>query len=76
VLLTGYGIVSEGFDVRARAVTFTMLDQNSKKAATRATVSLYPGGVARSRAVSFEPDAAIFPAAATGLACAVRWMLT
>jgi len=67
VLLTGYGIVSEGFDVRARAVTFTMLDQNSKKAATRAIVSLYPGGVARSRAVSFEPDAAIFPRGSDGL---------
>ena len=28
VLVTGYGLLSEGFDVNARAVTFTVLDQN------------------------------------------------
>jgi hypothetical protein len=29
-LVAGYGLLSEGFDVNARAVTFTVLDQNSK----------------------------------------------
>jgi len=61
LLLTGYGILSEGFDVRARAVTFTLLDQASKKATTRSSVSLFPGGVSRSGGVRFDPNAAIFP---------------
>jgi len=67
VLLTGYGVLSEGFDVRARAVTFTLLDQTSKKAATRASVSLYPGGVIRSGGLGFTSDAAIFPLGIDGI---------
>jgi hypothetical protein len=67
VLLTGYGILSEGLEVRARAVTFTLLDQASKKATTRSSVSLYPGGVARSGGVRFTPDAAIFPLGPDGI---------
>jgi len=67
LLLAGYGILSEGFDVRARAVTFTLLDQNSKKAATRASVSLYPGGVAHGGGVRFDSDAAIFPLGVDGI---------
>jgi hypothetical protein len=66
VLLAGYGILSEGFAVRARAVTFTLLDQNSKKAATRASVSLYPGGVIRSGGVHFASDTAIYPTGIDG----------
>jgi hypothetical protein len=67
LLLAGYGVVSEGFDVRSRAVTFTLLDQTSKKAVTRASVSLYPGGVARSSGVRFDSDTAVFPIGTTGI---------
>ena len=67
VLLSGYGVLSQGFGVRARAVTFTVLDQNSKKAATRASVSLFPGGVLRSGGVRFATDTAVFPLGSDGL---------
>jgi hypothetical protein len=67
LLLAGYGILSEGFDVRARAVTFTLLDQTSKKATTRSSVSLYPGGIARSGGVRFDSDSAIFPIGTDGI---------
>jgi hypothetical protein len=65
LLLAGYGVLSEGFDIRARAVTFTLLDQNSKKAATRASVSLYPGGIARG-GLGFASDTAILSLGADG----------
>jgi hypothetical protein len=67
VLLSGYGVLSQGFGVRARAITFTVLDQNSKKAATRASVSLFPGGVLRSGGVRFATDTAVFPLGADGI---------
>ena len=67
LLLSGYGILSQGFGVRARAVTFTVLDQNSKKAATRASVSLFPGGILRSGGVRFSTDTAVFPLGSDGL---------
>jgi hypothetical protein len=65
LLLAGYGVLSEGFDIRARAVTFTLLDQNSKKAATRASVSLYPGGITRG-GLAFASDTAILSLGADG----------
>ena len=67
VLVTGYGLLSEGFDVRSRAVTFTLLDQNSKKAATRSSVSLYPGGITPGAGVRFASDVAVFPLGTDGL---------
>jgi hypothetical protein len=65
-LLTVYGILLEGFGVRTRAITFTMLDQDSKRAATRASVSMYPGGVAPSGGIAFASDAAVFPLGTDG----------
>lgn len=60
-LLTGYAFFLQGFGVRSRVVTFTVLDQNSKRAATRSSASLYPGGFRPSGGVRFTSDAAIFP---------------
>jgi hypothetical protein len=60
-LLAGYAIAGEGFGVRARAATFTMLDQVSKQAATRASVSLYAAGMSPGGGLSFPRDMAIFP---------------
>jgi hypothetical protein len=59
-LLAGYAVVGEGFGVRGRAVTFTMLDQATRQAATRATVSMYaagmtPGGLRIPRDVALYP---------------------
>ncbi|HET9942208.1 MAG TPA: hypothetical protein VFR05_02640, partial [Terriglobia bacterium] len=67
VLLAGYGILSQGFDVKSRAVTFTVLDQNSKKAATRVSASLYPGGVTPSGGLRFPSDTAVFSVGVDGL---------
>src|SRR5205823_3260225 len=61
VLLGGYAALNEGFAVRGRAQTFTMLDQNSRQAATRATVSLYAAGGAPSGGLLFPADVAVFP---------------
>jgi hypothetical protein len=66
ILVTGYGLLSEGFGVRSRAVTFTLLDQNSKKAATRSSVSLYPGGITPGAGVRFASDVGIFPLGTDG----------
>jgi len=61
VFLAGYAIAGEGFRVQGRAVTFTMLDQRSKLAATRATVSMYAAGMTPSAGLRFDRDAAVFP---------------
>jgi hypothetical protein len=60
VLLGGYVVLGEGLGVRARAVTFTMLDQLRKQAATRASVSLYAAGVTPSGGLRFAQDEAVF----------------
>ena len=66
VLLTGYAIADEGFQVQGRAVTFTMLDQAKKQAATRATISLYAPGLAPAAGLRFPRDMAVFPIGADG----------
>jgi hypothetical protein len=65
-LLTGYALADEGFRVQGRAVTFTMLDQAKKQAATRATVSLYAPGLAPTAGLHFSRDVAVFPIGADG----------
>jgi hypothetical protein len=67
MLLSGYALLSQGLDVRARAATFTVLDQASKRAATRSSVSLYPGGLMPSGGVQFTGDTAVFPLGTDGL---------
>jgi hypothetical protein len=61
LLLVAYGVVLEGFDIRTRAATFTILDEGARHAATRASVSLYTGGVAPGAGVRFPADMAVYP---------------
>jgi hypothetical protein len=61
LLLVAYGVLLEGFDVRVRAATFTVLDEGARHVATRASVSLYTGGVAPSAGVRFPSDVAVYP---------------
>jgi hypothetical protein len=65
-VLAGYAIAGEGFGVRARSETFTLLDQTMKQAATRASVSLYAAGMTPSGGLRFPRDMAIFPIGADG----------
>ena len=67
VLLTGYVVAVEGFGVRARAVTFTLLDETSNQAATHSNVSLYAAGLAPSSGLRFSRDVAVFPTDVTGM---------
>lgn len=61
VLLGGYVLAGEGFGVRGRAVTFTMLDQRTNQASTRTSASLYAAGMAPSGGLRFPRDVAVFP---------------
>jgi hypothetical protein len=65
-LLSGYALFLQGLDVRARAMTLTVLDQGSKRAATRSTVSLYPGGFMPNGGLQFAGDTAVFPLGTDG----------
>jgi hypothetical protein len=60
-VLAGYVVVVEGFGVRGRIVSFTLLDQGAGQAATRAAVSLYAAGRAPSGGLRFARDVAVFP---------------
>jgi hypothetical protein len=60
MLLGGYVLAGEGFGVRGRAVTFTMLDQVTNQASTRTSASLYAAGMAPSGGLRFPRDAAVF----------------
>ena len=66
VLLAGYAIVGEGFGVGGRAVTFTMLDQASRQAVTRATVSLYAAGMTPGGGLRVPRDVALYPVGPDG----------
>lgn len=59
VLLAGYAIAGEGFGVRGRAATFTILDQAGRQAATRAAVSLYAAGMTPGGGMNFPRDYAV-----------------
>ena len=60
ILLGGYAIAGEGFSVKGRALTFTILDQNTKQAATRATVSVYAAGLTPAGGLRFGRDVAVY----------------
>jgi hypothetical protein len=66
-LLAGYAIAGQGFGISGRAETFTFLDQSSKQAATRATVSLYAAGMAPWGGTQFSRDSLIFPTGPLGM---------
>jgi hypothetical protein len=59
-VLGGYALVGEGLGVHGRAVTFTMLDQVSRQAATRAAMSLYAAGMTPADGLQFARDSAVF----------------
>jgi len=66
VLLAGYALAGEGFGVHGRAVTFTILDEATKHAATRTTASMYAAGMTPSGGLRFDRDVAVFPIGPTG----------
>jgi hypothetical protein len=59
VLLAGYVLAGEGLGVRARAVTFTLLDQIRKEAVTRSSVSMYAAGMAPGGGLRYPRDLAV-----------------
>jgi hypothetical protein len=61
VLLAGYAVAGEGFGVHGRAATFTILDETTKQAATRASVSIYAAGMTPSGGLRFGRDVAVYP---------------
>jgi hypothetical protein len=65
-LLGGYVVAGEGFNVRSRAATLTLLDQTRQLAVTRGLVSLYAAGTAPSGGLRFPRDTAVFPVVPTG----------
>jgi hypothetical protein len=66
VLLAGYAIAGEGLRVHGRVLTFTMLDQGRKQAATRASVSVYAAGLTPSGGLRFARDVAVYPIGTEG----------
>jgi hypothetical protein len=67
VLLIGYAFLGEGYGVRSRAVSLTLLDQAAKQAATRSSVSLYAAGLTPSGGLRFDRNLAVFPFGTDGL---------
>ena len=66
LLLGAYVIAGEGFGVRGRAMTFTMLDQVRMQAVTRASMSLYASGMTPGGGLRFPRDVAVFPIGTEG----------
>lgn len=66
LLLAGYVVAGEGFGVRGRAMTFTMLDQVRMQAVSRASISLYASGMTPSGGLRFPRDVAVFPIGTDG----------
>ncbi len=58
--LFGYGIASDGFGVRSRVRSLTLLDQRSKSAVSWNRVTHY-AGLAPSAGLTFAPETAVFP---------------
>lgn len=75
VLLATYAVAIEGLAVYGRATTFTMLDQVSRQASTRAAVSLYAAGMTPSGGLRFPRDLAVFPLGRDGLGTRERLVL-
>src|SRR6185436_11864769 len=61
-----YAIGGEGFSVHGRAESFTVLDQQTRQAATRASVSLYAAGMTPSGGLRFSREMAVFPIGTDG----------
>jgi hypothetical protein len=74
-VLAAYAFLGEGLAIRGRAATFTLLDQTTKHAATRASVSLYAGGIAPSGGLTFPSQFAVFPLGSDGVGLRERTTL-
>jgi hypothetical protein len=60
LLLSGYALLGEGLGVTGRVESFTLLDQKTNRAATRATVSMYAAGMAPGNGLQFSRNAAVY----------------
>lgn len=58
--LVGYAAVADGFAVRVRARSVTLLDQTRGEAVSWSRLSYY-AGLAPSRGLHFSPDTAVYP---------------
>ena len=65
-VLAGYALFGEGIGIKGRAQSFTLLDQTTKRAATRASISLYAAGMTPWNGLRFPKTTAIFPTGADG----------
>jgi hypothetical protein len=65
-VLAGYAIFGEGIGIKGRAQSFTLLDQTTKRAATRASISLYAAGMTPWNGLRFPKTTAVFPTGADG----------
>jgi hypothetical protein len=58
--LFGYGMVADGFGVRSRLRSLTVLDQHARTAVSYNRIALY-AGLTPSAGLSFSPDTAVLP---------------
>jgi hypothetical protein len=65
-VLAGYALFGEGIGIKGRAQSFTLLDQTTKRAATRASLSLYAAGMTPWNGLRFPKTTAIFPTGTDG----------
>ena len=65
-VLAGYALFGEGIGIKGRAQSFTVLDQTTKRAVTRASVSLYAAGMTPWNGLRFPKSTAVFPTGADG----------
>jgi len=75
LLLGSYVLAGEGIGVRGRAVTFTMLDEVRKQAATRTSASLYAAGMTPSGGLKLPRDVAVIPIGVDGTGTRERFVL-
>jgi hypothetical protein len=75
VLLAGYVVAGEGFGVRGRIASFTMLDQVRSQAVTRSSLSLYAAGMTPSQGLRVPRDVAVFPLGTEGTGVRDRLVL-
>jgi hypothetical protein len=72
LLLAGYVIAGEGFGVRGRIASVTMLDQLRNQAVTRSSLSLYAAGMTPSGGWRVPRDVAVFPLGTDGAGTSER----
>ncbi|HVV98958.1 MAG TPA: hypothetical protein VHB77_01390 [Planctomycetaceae bacterium] len=65
ITLFGYAMVADGFGVKSRCQSVTLLDQRTKSAVSLSRTALY-AGMAPSAGLNFSPDTAVLPIWAPG----------